>query len=61
MTQGNQVDNAIKKFGGDKGVSWSLQGMLRLTPEAMQNLFQTTLDRITSAISDVLSDPTVEG
>lgn len=47
------VEEAIKGYG-DKGVRWSSQGMLRLSPEVMINLFQPTLNHIKQAIYHVL-------
>ena len=58
--QGGQVDTAVRKFA-NKEVSWSSQGMLRLTPFAMKRLFQPTLDRIKQAIGDVLNNPNARG
>lgn len=54
--KGSQVENAIRKYG-NKEVTWSSQGMLRLTPTAMRRLFQPTLDHIKQAIGDVLNNP----
>lgn len=50
------VESAIKKYN-DKNVRWSTQGMLRLSPEVMQSLFQPTLLRIREAIGNVLNNP----
>jgi len=58
--QGNQVEGAIKKHG-DKDVRWSVQGMLRLMPAAMQRLYQPTLDAIKDAISRILDDKNIQG
>ncbi|KAK3094819.1 hypothetical protein FSP39_006636 [Pinctada imbricata] len=54
------IDLVIKKHA-DKGVQWSSQGMLRLTPGAMKLLFVPTLDRIKQAIGDVLNNPHTRG
>ena len=35
--------------------------MLRLTPEAMGRLFQSTMEKIKEAIGDVLNKPNVRG
>jgi hypothetical protein len=57
---GTQVESAIKRYG-DKDVHWSMQGMLRLMPDAMMRLFQPTLDSIKNTISQVLACPDVNG
>ena len=54
--RGREVDTAIRKYG-DPHIRWSAQGMLRLDPEAMKNLFQPTLRAIVEHIDDVLSHP----
>ncbi|GFY69055.1 heat shock 70 kDa protein 12A [Trichonephila inaurata madagascariensis] len=41
----NTVETAVKKFSS-KEIKWSSQGMLRLEPSGMFNLFQPTLDAI---------------
>jgi len=60
MFQGTQVEAAIKKYS-DKDVRWSMQGMLRLMPDAMTHLFQPTIDNIKNAILHVINEPTVQG
>ena len=58
--QSGHIDLVIKKHA-DKGVQWSSQGMLRVSPDAMRRLFLSTLDRIKQAIGDVLNDPHTRG
>ena len=55
-----QLEQAIRKYG-DKEVRWSLQGMLRLTPVAMERLFRSTLDTVKLEIHRVLVDSGVSG
>jgi len=52
------VDSAIHKYG-NKFIRWSRQGMLRLLPESMEQLFQPTLKQITSTVEQVLCNPSV--
>jgi hypothetical protein len=54
------VEAAVRSYGS-KEVRWSSQGMLRLMPEAMNRLFQPTLDNIKQAVTDVLNQPSVRG
>jgi len=54
------VETAVRRYGS-KDVRWSSQGMLRLTPEAMEKLFQPTLDRIKEAVGNVVKEPAVRG
>ncbi|ESN91198.1 hypothetical protein HELRODRAFT_90361 [Helobdella robusta] len=54
------VESAVRKYNS-KYVKWSSQGMLRLMPEAMEALFQPTLDNITAAINSVMSQAEVVG
>ena len=58
--KGASVEQAIKKFG-NKDIKWSSQGMLRLTPNAMQALFEPVLQDISKHISDLLNKPGLEG
>jgi len=60
MVQNSTVETAVRRYGS-KDVRWSSQGMLRLTPEAMQKLFQPTMDQIKDAIANVISQPAVKG
>ncbi|XP_049267910.1 heat shock 70 kDa protein 12A isoform X2 [Rhipicephalus sanguineus] len=54
--KGTTVEQAIKRYG-NKEVKWSSQGMLRLEPAAMRELFRPTLARIKEHIGSVLGDP----
>ena len=54
------METAVRKYGS-REVTWSSQGMLRLTVEAMRRLFQPTLDRIKQAIGDILNHPNARG
>lgn len=54
--KGTTVEQAIKRHGS-KEVKWSSQGMLRLEPAAMRELFRPTLARIKEHIGGVLGDP----
>ncbi|XP_064465912.1 heat shock 70 kDa protein 12A-like isoform X2 [Ornithodoros turicata] len=56
--KGNSVENAIKKHG-NKDVKWSSQGMLRIEPAAMIELFRPTVTNIKQHISNVLNNPRV--
>ena len=42
-------------------VRWSSQGMLRLMPDAMRQLFRPTTDQIKQAVGDVLNKPNITG
>nr|CAD7598432.1 unnamed protein product [Timema genevievae] len=59
-SQNKEVGEAVREFGQDD-VTWSSQGMLRLQPRLMLNLFRPTVDKILKHISDVLNSPRVEG
>lgn len=58
--KGHTVEQAIKKFG-NKDVKWSSQGMLRLTPGAMNALFEPVMKEIVRHISDLLKKPELDG
>ena len=60
MVQNSTVETAVRRYGS-KDIRWSSQGMLRLAPEAMQKLFQPTMDQIKEAIANVISQPAVKG
>ncbi|KAL3183029.1 hypothetical protein MRX96_006819 [Rhipicephalus microplus] len=51
--KGTTVEQAIKRYG-NKEVKWSSQGMLRLEPAAMRELFRPTLARIKEHIGSML-------
>jgi hypothetical protein len=40
-----QVEQAVKKYGR-KDITWSTQGMLRLQPNVMMELFRPVVDKI---------------
>uniref|UniRef100_T1ISH6 Heat shock 70 kDa protein 12A n=1 Tax=Strigamia maritima TaxID=126957 RepID=T1ISH6_STRMM len=52
--KGSNVETAIRKYG-NKNIRWSAQGMLRLEPEAMFNLFRPIIREIIQHIEKVLS------
>jgi hypothetical protein len=54
------VDTAVSKYG-NKHIGWSRQGMLRLSPEAMEQLFEPALKQIVCAVDQVISNPLVTG
>lgn len=54
--KGTSVESAIKKHG-HRNVKWSSQGMLRLEPAAMLDLFRPTVASIKQHISSVLGNP----
>ena len=60
MLQNAPVEAAIRCYG-DRDVTWSSQGMLRLSPRAMRRLFQPTLDHIKQLIGRVLNEPSLRG
>ncbi|KAI5740813.1 hypothetical protein M8J76_007491 [Diaphorina citri] len=51
---GKEIGDAVKEFNRE-GISWSSQGMLKLSHSVMERLFQTTLDKI--HIKEVLNKP----
>jgi hypothetical protein len=40
-----QIEHSVKKYGR-KDITWSTQGMLRLQPNVMMELFRPMLDKI---------------
>ena len=52
-----QVEHAVRKFSRPSEISWSSQGMLRLSTQLMADLFRPTLDHICSQIEEVLRSP----
>lgn len=58
--KGHNVETAIKRFS-NKDVKWSTQGMLRLTPAAMQALFEPVIRDIMRHIADLLRKPELDG
>ena len=53
---GRTVEVAVKKYK-DSGVQWSRQGMLRLLPSVMMNLFEPVVSAIVRHIQDLLLIP----
>ncbi|PSN32258.1 Heat shock 70 kDa protein 12A [Blattella germanica] len=58
--KGKEVEQAVKKYGR-KDITWSTQGMLRLQPNVMMQLFRPMLDKIIQHIRDVLESSRVKG
>uniref|UniRef100_A0A3Q2CJI2 Heat shock 70 kDa protein 12A n=1 Tax=Cyprinodon variegatus TaxID=28743 RepID=A0A3Q2CJI2_CYPVA len=54
--RGHSVDHALRKSNVDF-VKWSSQGMLRMTPDAMNNLFKPTIDHIIQHLSKLFPVP----
>ncbi|XP_055927818.1 uncharacterized protein LOC129959051 isoform X1 [Argiope bruennichi] len=51
---GSSVESAIKK-SSHKNVKWSSQGMLRLEPPAMEDLFRRTIEKIIQHIESIIN------
>ncbi|KAG9345806.1 hypothetical protein JZ751_008951 [Albula glossodonta] len=58
--RGQSVETALRKSNMNI-VKWSSQGMLRLTPEAMKELFQPTINNIVKHIENLMKKPEVQG
>uniref|UniRef100_A0A8C4XU18 Heat shock protein family A (Hsp70) member 12B n=1 Tax=Falco tinnunculus TaxID=100819 RepID=A0A8C4XU18_FALTI len=58
--RGQNVETALKKSNVNF-VKWSSQGMLRMSSEAMSELFQPTINQIIKHIDDLLKKPEVQG
>ncbi|KAK7909579.1 hypothetical protein WMY93_014263 [Mugilogobius chulae] len=58
--RGHSVEAALRRSSMNI-VKWSSQGMLRLTQEAMNELFQPTIQNIIRHIEELLSRPEVQG
>uniref|UniRef100_A0A8B9C3B1 Heat shock protein family A (Hsp70) member 12B n=1 Tax=Anser brachyrhynchus TaxID=132585 RepID=A0A8B9C3B1_9AVES len=58
--RGQNVETALKKSNVNF-VKWSSQGMLRMSPEAMSELFQHTITQIIKHIDALLKKPEVQG
>ncbi|XP_022252151.1 heat shock 70 kDa protein 12A-like [Limulus polyphemus] len=54
----SSVESALRKFS-QKSIKWSSQGMLRLEPSAMMNLFQPTVHHIRQQIANILNNPNI--
>ncbi|XP_072310783.1 heat shock 70 kDa protein 12B isoform X2 [Eucyclogobius newberryi] len=58
--RGHSVEAGLRR-SSMKTVKWSSQGMLRLTQEAMHQLFQPTIQSIVRHIEELLNRPEVQG
>lgn len=58
--RGSSIESAVRKYG-DPNVKWSNQGMLRISPELMKELFQPVLSKIIEHVSTLINKPTVQG
>ncbi|XP_062839620.1 heat shock 70 kDa protein 12B [Anolis carolinensis] len=58
--RGHNVETALKRSSVNL-VKWSSQGMLRMSPEAMNELFQPTISQIVQHIAELLGRPEVQG
>ncbi|XP_041728146.1 heat shock 70 kDa protein 12B isoform X1 [Coregonus clupeaformis] len=58
--RGESVETALRKSNMNI-VKWSSQGMLRLTPEAMNELFQPTINNIIKHIEELMQRQEVQG
>lgn len=56
--RGHSVEHALRKSNVDF-VKWSSQGMLRMSPDAMNSLFKPTIDHIIQHLKDLFSKPEV--
>ncbi|XP_039927021.1 heat shock 70 kDa protein 12A [Hirundo rustica] len=56
--RGHSVEHALRKSNVDF-VKWSSQGMLRMSPDAMNALFKPTIDQIVEHLSEVFDKPEV--
>ncbi|XP_068423630.1 heat shock 70 kDa protein 12A isoform X2 [Clinocottus analis] len=56
--RGHSVEHALRKSNVDF-VKWSSQGMLRMSPEAMNSLFKPTIDHIIQHLTDLFEKPEV--
>ncbi|NXO64216.1 HS12A protein, partial [Phainopepla nitens] len=56
--RGHSVEHALRKSNVDF-VKWSSQGMLRMSPDAMNALFKPTIDQIVQHLSEVFDKPEV--
>ncbi|XP_019411536.1 PREDICTED: heat shock 70 kDa protein 12A isoform X2 [Crocodylus porosus] len=56
--RGHSVEHALRKSNVDF-VKWSSQGMLRMSPDAMNALFKPTIDQIVQHLSNVFEKPEV--
>ncbi|XP_054590370.1 heat shock 70 kDa protein 12A isoform X3 [Nothobranchius furzeri] len=56
--RGHSVEHALRKSNVDF-VKWSSQGMLRMTPDAMNMLFKPTVDHIIQHLTELFEKPEV--
>ena len=56
METGKSVRGAVQEYG-EEGVQWTSQGMLRLSPSIMMELFDPVVSAIIQHIQDILSLP----
>ncbi|KAM9061695.1 heat shock 70 kDa protein 12A isoform 2-T2 [Sarcophilus harrisii] len=56
--RGHSVEHALRKSNVDF-VKWSSQGMLRMSPDAMNALFKPTIDNIIDHLRDLFEKPEV--
>uniref|UniRef100_A0AAQ4PKM8 Heat shock 70 kDa protein 12A n=1 Tax=Gasterosteus aculeatus aculeatus TaxID=481459 RepID=A0AAQ4PKM8_GASAC len=56
--RGHSVEHALRKSNVDF-VKWSSQGMLRMSPEAMNSLFKPTIDHIIQHLTELFEKPEV--
>ncbi|XP_078129265.1 heat shock 70 kDa protein 12A isoform X2 [Sander vitreus] len=56
--RGHSVEHALRKSNVDF-VKWSSQGMLRMSPEAMNSLFKSTIDHIIQHLTELFEKPEV--
>ncbi|KAF7667855.1 hypothetical protein LDENG_00040820 [Lucifuga dentata] len=56
--RGHSVEHALRKSNVDF-VKWSSQGMLRMTPDAMNALFKPTIDHIIQHLTELFEKPEV--
>ncbi|XP_053560302.1 heat shock 70 kDa protein 12B isoform X1 [Bombina bombina] len=59
--KGQNVETALRKSRYLNYVKWSSQGMLRMSSEAMNDLFQPTICQIVQHIEDLMKKPEVKG
>lgn len=58
--QGSSVASAVKLYG-DPDITWTSNGLLKLSPGVMRRLFLGTVDRIKQSVGNVLNNPAVKG
>jgi hypothetical protein len=54
----SSIESAVKKYG-NPNLKWSSQGMLRLAPQVMNELFNPVLQNIVRHVQDLLNSPNV--